>query len=1499
MRRIFTISFLFISVIAFAQPANDDCDGLIDLGVAPFCDFTVFFDNVDATPSDIGNDNIPNINDCPTVGTMQNDVWFSFIASDTIEDYLITVTGITDGSGSTPMVQPQVALYRGDCEFDGLEALNCEVSDAGGAEVSLSVSGLDPGLTYYIRVSDWSDSATPNEGTFQLCIEEVNIWTPDDDITITTCSGDLYDAGGPDGDYPSGMNYTVTIAPSGGGPGGCVFFTMEYYNVANDGDGFTVTNGSANLMNSSNLSGFGDDIGGVGFEVFSNTGIIELNFNSNNSTEFEGFYATWECSTDPCPTLGDVTIDNTITNADIEEFLSTPYAQVTVVDVNCDDRAKGLFEADELSGLGIEKGIVLASGEVQDIGQPSTNFISTGLNSGGDDDLDAISAQTGGANSNDACVIELDVFTNTDIITFDYRFGSEEYPNYVGSTFNDIFALLISDTGSVINGPAYLNGQENMAILPNGDEVSINSVNFNDNWQHYTSNVANNISANSIAYGGLTSGYLGSTPYLTAERVVDPCNTYRLKFAIADRGDSAFDSGVFISEIRGSSPSITGEFNFPNMPYLLESEDCKTNGILNISVDSVPTQPEVYYIVATGTADLIDDFNLNLPDSIIISSSNTSYNFAFSAIQDNIVEGDETLTISLVRDYGCGEVVVSEFEILIREEVEVDIINIDSDTAYVCAGDSIQLIASGAEIFQWSPNNPPIFNPDDEFSTWVTPTETTQVSIFGYLAEAPQIPACRDIDTLQLIVIEPEIEITTDDPTGICVGDTITLTAENNVGDNGITWTPGTFLNVTDEAVVQVNPTNNNDQTYIARVELQGCSAQDTITIEVDNITIPTILDDQILCESYPIQLGQDVGNTTTTFEWLPDVYLDDNTSPNPTSNPEDTITYTFIATSQNAFCADTSQLTLTVIEADIDILNPESDSIDICLGDTVFVNTEVTAGGMDLLWTPDDGSISATSSENFQLYPEVSTMYYGTYSVGPCLVYDSIYVRVDSLPDLEFSEFLPFRDPYCQGDSFLIISPIYEPNNFPDMEHLWTSVPGGITSDTFYNMFVNALESGDFTRVTTNKACSDTVTTFIEVIEPFLTLSPQDSVICPGDSIVLYANGPNDMGSIQWDSGVNLSCDTCAVTTATPGGSESFTVTAVVQGCEDSETLNLFVTQIDAPGLQDLTICLDETIVLNENGPFDDGSDYTWVLEDGTVLGQDPTLEVMPDMNTSYFLVMEEGNCVDSFQVNIDVISEPPTLMASEDILICIGESTDLQVVESSSIGIYTWEPGDVEGEIISVSPTESTQYVITGDYGCFEVTDTVNVLVGQGFNILDIISAPGVDSIFEGDQVNLLATMDPELGNYVFNWAGEGLTSDNAIGTTLIAPSVEDNNTPFTYTLVVEDEYGCQNTFEITIFVDNSQVAVPTVFIPGSPIEENAVFNIITNEGTDIIEFEVFNRWGERVYSRAEDVDGDGWDGNINGNPAPMDVYAYYALVEFNDGTQRELRGEITLIR
>ena len=57
MKKLLTLlSLIFLATAAFAQPANDDCAGIIHLGVAPICDATVY-DNTAATASMIGRIN--------------------------------------------------------------------------------------------------------------------------------------------------------------------------------------------------------------------------------------------------------------------------------------------------------------------------------------------------------------------------------------------------------------------------------------------------------------------------------------------------------------------------------------------------------------------------------------------------------------------------------------------------------------------------------------------------------------------------------------------------------------------------------------------------------------------------------------------------------------------------------------------------------------------------------------------------------------------------------------------------------------------------------------------------------------------------------------------------------------------------------------------------------------------------------------------------------------------------------------------------------------------------------------------------------------------------------------------------------------------------------------------------------------------------------------------------------------------------------------------------
>jgi hypothetical protein len=169
-----------------------------------------------------------------------------------------------------------------------------------------------------------------------------------------------------------------------------------------------------------------------------------------------------------------------------------------------------------------DAGIVLSSGgpeslDMQDSGSQSTNW-----GGPGDADLDAILGQ---AITQDACVLEL-TFTaaaNVNAIVFNYVFGSDEYTEYVDSSFNDAFAL-------------FLNGVNTALIPSTTTEVSINTVNHLLNTGYYNEN-------ENGQYPNFEAD--GFTTLLMAGGDVLP-GTNTLKLAIADTSDGVYDSWVLI-----------------------------------------------------------------------------------------------------------------------------------------------------------------------------------------------------------------------------------------------------------------------------------------------------------------------------------------------------------------------------------------------------------------------------------------------------------------------------------------------------------------------------------------------------------------------------------------------------------------------------------------------------------------------------------------------------------------------------------------------------------------------------------------------------------------------------------------------------------------------------------------------------------------------------------------------------------------------------------------
>ena len=140
------------------------------------------------------------------------------------------------------------------------------------------------------------------------------------------------------------------------------------------------------------------------------------------------------------------------------------------------DLSMGFFEGAN-TDLGLNAGIVLSTGDVTKLSDASSAFASTSYMGPGDDDLEMLIDYVAG--TFDAAILEFDILVEEDgDLAFMYVFGSEEYPEYVGSLFNDVFAFFIDESGA--------GNPENIAMIPgSSDAVAINTVNGDMNAAYY------------------------------------------------------------------------------------------------------------------------------------------------------------------------------------------------------------------------------------------------------------------------------------------------------------------------------------------------------------------------------------------------------------------------------------------------------------------------------------------------------------------------------------------------------------------------------------------------------------------------------------------------------------------------------------------------------------------------------------------------------------------------------------------------------------------------------------------------------------------------------------------------------------------------------------------------------------------------------------------------------------------------------------------------------
>ena len=261
-------------------------------------------------------------------------------------------------------------------------------------------------------------------------------------------------------------------------------------------------------------------------------------------------------------------------------------------------------------------------------------------------------------------VLEFDFIPTGDTLNFRYIFGSEEYPEFSPSTFNDAFGLFLWGPG--ITGPyalaGYANGA-NIATIPGGIPVTINNVGDASNTQYYVFNDNGSTYGNAIQYDG-------TTVLLTAAASVQCNQTYHIKLAISNVSDQAYDSGVFLEANSFSS-------NVVDVAVATVSGDTTIVEGCNFA-DIVFTRPEgnmldtlsIIYTIG-GTASEGADY-ANLMDTIIFLPGVDTVIVNLSPIQDNIIEGYESVIISVNIINPCGDTIVSSGTIYVWDGPIID-----------------------------------------------------------------------------------------------------------------------------------------------------------------------------------------------------------------------------------------------------------------------------------------------------------------------------------------------------------------------------------------------------------------------------------------------------------------------------------------------------------------------------------------------------------------------------------------------------------------------------------------------------------------------------------------------------------------------------------------------------------------------------------------------------------------------------------------------------------
>ena len=288
------------------------------------------------------------------------------------------------------------------------------------------------------------------------------------------------------------------------------------------------------------------------------------------------------------------------------------------------------------------------------------------------------------------------------------------------------------------------------------------------------------------------------------------------------------------------------------------------------------------------------------------------------------------------------------------------------------------------------------------------------------------------------------------------------------------------------------------------------------------------------------------------------------------------------------------------------------------------------------------------------------------------------------------------------------------------------------------------------------------------------------------------------------------------------------------------------------------------------------------------------PEFKVTAAGTYSVHLAATSANgCTDEFTETFE-IPFTPNQNLKDSISICGGESIGLYPDASPDLH-YEWSPSpDITDLTVAnpvVSPVNSTTY---------QVKITKDGLPCEWYREVEVTVLPSGALSASASPVTILPGESSQL-NAVFpvtatyNWTPPGSLSNSTIVNPVATPTVTTD-----YTVVATATSGCNQEATVRVIVlapecDEPFMFFPTAFSPNGD-GENETLKMEGRYATEVY-WMIYNRWGEKVFESFS-IDSF-WDGTYQGKAQPVETYGYYYRIVCLDGTVKEKRGNVTLIR